>query len=586
VAEQLTEEAQPAAAAGRRRTIGALWRDAVAARHPGPAYLVESADGWREISWAEADRRIDELARGFLQRGIGKGDPVAILAATRLEWVLADFALALIGAVPVGIYPTSSVAETAHILAHCGAVAAIVDSEEQRAKVERARAEAPALALVLGLADLEELAAEGRAAATERPRAVDDAAALVDEDDVFTYIYTSGTTGPPKGCTILHRHYYSMVSVVAELEDFTVRGDRLLLFLPLAHNFGRAMHLGGPFAGYAVALLPDPLRAAEALVSVSPTVFPSVPRVYEKIYAVVVAAFAETSGARRRLVDWALDVGRRVSRLRQDGKPVPPALAARHALANRLVYRKVKARLGGRLRTAISGGAPLSPEIAEFFHALDILILEGYGLTECTTAATVNRHGRYRFGSVGPALPGCELRIAEDGEVLIHSPTVFAGYLKEPEATRAVLGEDGWLRSGDVGRIDEDGFLWITDRKRDMLVTAGGKNVSPQNLENALKNAPEISQALVVGDRRPYVAALVTLDVAATGGLSVAEVESRVQGAVDRVNAEVSRAEQIKRFAVLPRDFSIEHGEVGPTLKLKRRVAEEHFAAEIEALYT
>jgi long-chain acyl-CoA synthetase len=264
---------------------------------------------------------------------------------------------------------------------------------------------------------------------------------------------------------------------------------------------------------------------------------------------------------------------------------LPPGLAWQHRLADGLVYRKVKDRLGGRLRLGISGGAPLTKEIGELFHALDILIIEGWGQTECTTAASVNRPNRCRFGTVGPALPGFEVRIAEDGELLIRSATVFAGYYKDEQATHEVLDADGWLHTGDVGSIDEDGFISITDRKKDILITAGGKNVSPQNLENALKASPLISQAMVVGDTRPYVSALITVEPAAAEGLSPGQVQERVREVVDGVNAEFSRFEQIKRFRVIPREFTAEEGEVTPTLKLKRRVVADHFADEIEALY-
>jgi long-chain acyl-CoA synthetase len=300
------------------------------------------------------------------------------------------------------------------------------------------------------------------------------------------------------------------------------------------------------------------------------------------VHTAVTLKFAGATGAKGRLIDWALRVGRDVSARRQAGRPIPATLAVRHRIADRLVYSKVKARLGGRLRIGVSGGAPLAKEIIEFFHALDVLILEGYGLTECTTAASVNQPSRYRFGTVGPALPGVELRIADDGEVLIKSETNFAGYFKDDEATQEVLPGDGWLRSGDVGHIDEDGFLTITDRKKDILVTAGGKNVAPQNLENALKTHPIVSQALVVGDRRPYVAALITL----AEGAAPEEAAPEVERALEDVNRELSRFEQIKRYAILPRDFSAEEGEVTPTLKLKRRVCQEHFAAEIEGLYS
>ena len=301
----------------------------------------------------------------------------------------------------------------------------------------------------------------------------------------------------------------------------------MLLYLPLAHNYGRLLHLSAAYIGFTIAFLPDPLQAAVELPRVRPTIFPSVPRVYEKIHAAVLGQFAELSGPRRRIADWALDVGRRVSRLRAENRRVPPLLAAQHRLADRLVYSKIKDRLGGRLRVANAGGAPLAREIAEFFHSIDILILEGYGLSEITTAATVNLPSAFRFGTVGKPLPGVELRIEPDGEILIRSNTVFAGYYHDEAATREVLDDEGFVHTGDVGHIDEDGFLVITDRKKDLIVTAGGKNVAPQNLENELKTHRIVSHAIVIGDRRPYIGALVTVDPEAVDGLDAGAVEAR-----------------------------------------------------------
>ena len=527
---------------------------------------------------------MDDLANGLLALGIRKGDAFAIVGRTSLEWALFDFALGSVGAIGAAVYPVSSARDAAYIVEHSEAVGVLVEDEEQRAKIDEHRDRLPRVRHVISFAELPELEARGRGYSAANPHALEQAIAALEEDDLFTYIYTSGTTGPPKGCMIRHRNYYEMADA-SRRNGFTTSGDLMLLYLPLAHNFGRLMHLLGPHVGYTLAFLPDPLRAAEALTAVRPTVFPSVPRVYEKIHAAVLARLDEQTGAKRRISEWALRVGGRVGALRQRGRRVPPGLALQHRLADRLVYSKVKERLGGRLRVGISGGAPLSPEIAQFFHALDILLLEGYGLTECTTAATVNKPDRFKFGTVGLPLPGFELEVADDGELLVRSETVFAGYYKDPEATREVLTDDGWLRTGDIATIDADGFVTITDRKKDILVTAGGKNVAPQNLENDLKASKWVSQALVVGDRRPYVAALVTLDPETTAGLSPEEAEARIQEAVDHVNAERSRYEQIKRFTILPRDFSAEHGEVTPTLKLKRRVCEEHFAAEIEELY-
>ena len=563
------------------RTIGRLWHDATAAGRTRPAYLVERDDGWQEISWEEAGCAVEELANGLLALGLRKGDAFGILAQTSLEWALFDYALARIGAVGAAIYANSSTKDCRYVLEHSDAVGVLVEDEAQRAKT----ADVP-LRHVVTFAGLDDLRARGREFAAANPDALARAEAQVGEDDLFTFIYTSGTTGPPKGCMIRHRNYYEMARCIDDVPEFAFADDVMLLYLPMAHNFGRLMHLLGAHKGYTTAFCPDPLRVAEAMPAVRPTLLPSVPRLYEKVHTVVLAQFEQVHGPRRRLLNWALGIGRRVSGLRQLDEPLPPSLALRHRLADRLVFSKIKDRLGGRLRLGVSGGAPLAKEIAEFFHSIDILIVEGWGLTECTTAASVNRPGRFRFGTVGPALPGFEVRTDEDGELLIRSETVFGGYYKDEPATRQVLGDDGWLRSGDLGSIDEDGFISITDRKKDILVTAGGKNVAPQNLENALKTAPLVSQALVLGDRRPYVSALITVDPSVADGLPPDEVERRLQAVVDGVNAELSRFEQIKRFRVLPRDFSAENDEVTPTLKLRRRVVAEHFAAEIEELYS
>jgi len=563
------------------RTIGQLWRDAVSAGRTTPAYLAETDDGWRDVSWEEAGQTVEELANGLLALGVRKGEAFGILAQTSLEWALFDYALARIGAVGAAVYANSSAKDACYVLEHSDSIGVLVQDEPQREKV----AGLP-LRHVITFSELDDLRARGREFAAERPDALAEAEAQVGEDDLFTFIYTSGTTGPPKGCMILHRNYYEMAGCIDHVPEFAIADDVMLLYLPMAHNFGRLMHLLGAHTGYTTAFLGDPLRIAEAMPVVRPTLLPSVPRLYEKVHTAVLSQFEQLHGPRKRLADWALRVGREVSELRQLGKPVPASLARKHRLADRLVYSKIKERMGGRLRLGVSGGAPLAKEIAEFFHSIDILIVEGWGLTECTTAASVNRPGRFRFGTVGPALPGFEVETDEEGELLIRSPTVFAGYYKDPDATAEVLGADGWLRSGDVGSIDEDGFVHITDRKKDILITAGGKNVAPANLENALKTAPLVSQALVIGDRRPYVAALITLDPAVADGIESDEADRRVQAIVDGVNSELSRFEQIKRFRVLPRDFTAEEDEVTPTLKLKRRVVEQHFAAEIEELYS
>ncbi len=563
------------------RTIWSLWQNAIAEERTNPAYLVEEADGWREVSWAEAAQIVDELAHGLLALGVGKGDAFGILARTRLEWSLLDLALAQVGAVAAPIYPSSTSAECCYILEHSNAVGCLVESEADFARIEAARPEH-----LYTPETLAELRALGREHAARDPRALERTRAQIGDEDLFTFIYTSGTTGPPKACMILNRNYYEMVGTIDQIENFFLPTDVMLLYLPLAHNFARLMHLLGAHLGFTIAFCPDPRRIAEVMPQVRPTVLPTVPRVLEKVHTAVSTNFAEATGLKRRLIDWALGVGRGVSVLRQEGRPLPRVLSAQHGLADRLVYSKVKERLGGRLRAAISGGAPLAKEIAEFFHALDVLILEGYGQTEGTTATNVNRPNRFKFGTVGPALPGIEVATADDGEILVRGPTVFAGYYNDEEATHRVLPGDGWLHTGDVGEIDTEGFLTITDRKKDIIVTAGGKNVSPQNIENLLKNERWISQALVVGDRRPYLIALITLDEDELAGLSEStDARTRVEEAVERVNGELAHFEQVRRFAILPRDFSAEDDEVTPTMKLKRRIVEDHFADEIEKLY-
>jgi long-chain acyl-CoA synthetase len=583
-----------------RRTVARLWRDAAAAGRTRPAYLVEDGEGgWREVSWEEADQRVREYANGFLARGVGKGDAVGLLAQNSLDWALLDFALARIGAVVIPIYASSSERDVGYLLAHSEAVGVVCEDAAQLAKVEAIAAEAPRLEHVLTYHDLDGLAAHGRDFAAASPDALDEASEAIDEEDLYTIIYTSGTTGPPKGCMIRHRNYYVMASVVDEMDTLMRDDDVMLLYLPLAHNYGKLMLLDGAYVGFTIAFLADPTRVGDALLQVRPTLFPSVPRVYEKVHAAVVARFDAATGVKRRLIDWALPIGREVSRLESEGKPVPRSLARRHKLADRLVFAKVRDRVGGRLRLPGSGGAPLAREIAEFFDAIGIRIMEGYGLTECTTACSTNRAEKYRFGTVGPPLPGFEIRTDEEGEILVRSETVFKGYYKDPEATAAVLSDDGWLRTGDVGEIDADGFLKITDRKKDILVTAGGKNVAPQNIENELKTSKWVSQALVVGDRRPYVAALVTLDEAEIHGwaeergldgdmatLSTRpEVRDLIQTVVDDANRDRSRYEQVKRFVILPRDFTADAGEITPTLKLRRRAVLEHFEAQVDELY-
>jgi long-chain acyl-CoA synthetase len=558
-----------------RRTASELWRDAVRDAPDEPAYLEETADDWRPVSWDEAAERVEALAHGLLARGVRHGDRVAILSRTRLEWILLDWAVMSIGAVVVGLYPTSSAKECEYILGHCEAVLAFAEDDEQARKLVSIRGTLPNLREIIPFDWLEKLESDGRLARHLQPEPVE-------EDDLATLIYTSGTTGPPKGCMLTHRNLAA--AALRVVEGMHEPGDVVLLFLPLAHSYGRLAHHAATHRGGTVALVADVARVPEALANVRPTLLPAVPRVYEKVHANTLGEIERAGGMQTRIGLWALGVGARTSRARRDGASVGILLALQQRLAERLVFAKVRERLGGRLRIGVSGAAPLSTDVMEFFHALGVPVIEGYGLTETASSATVNEPGNFRIGTVGRPVEGAEIRLEDDGEILIRSDAVFAGYYKEPEATAAVLSDDGWFRTGDVGEIDAEGFLRITDRKKDLIITAGGKNIAPQNLENALKASRFVSQALVVGDRRPYVAALVTLDdveVASSGR----DREELVQSLVDDVNRDRMRVEQIKRFAILPRDFSQEEGEVTPTLKLRRKVVHEHFADEIERLY-
>jgi long-chain acyl-CoA synthetase len=557
------------------RTAPALWRYALAQGWTTPAYVQEHEDGWREVSWPEAGARVDDLRHALLHRGVRRGDAVAVLARTRLEWILLDWAIMSIGAVVVGLYPTNTASECAYVLGHSEAVIAFAEDDAQREKLESVRDGLPALREMVGFEELPAFEEEGRANKAVEPDEVH-------EDDLATLIYTSGTTGPPKGCMLTHKNLVTAaLRVKTHIEGQT---DTVLLFLPLAHSFARIVHHSAASRGAALALVADATRVPEALARVRPTILPAVPRVYEKVHANVLGEIERSSGAKRAIGRWGLAVGARASRLRRDHRPVPLLLRIQEKLADRLVFAKVRERLGGRLRLGVSGAAPLGIDVLEFFDSLGMLVIEGYGLTETSSSLSVNDPDDYRFGTVGRAVDGCEIKLDVDGEILVRSETIFSGYYKDPDATAAAFTDDGWFRTGDVGELDADGWLKITDRKKDLIITAGGKNIAPQNLENALKASRFISQALVIGDRRPYVTALITLDPLEVDGAGRGAQEL-VQEVVDDVNRDRVRVEQIKRFAILPRDFSLEEGELTPTLKLRRKIVHEHFADEIENLY-
>ena len=510
--------------------------------------MIEEAGRWRSVGWEEAGRRVEELAAGFLALGVRPGDRVAILGRTRLEWTLADFALISTGAVIVPVYPAATPADRAHVLSQSATRMLVCEDAAERERIARL----PGLghlerALTMDGSDddLAQLSERGRHHLRCDPGAVARAAAAIREEDLLTLVYTSGTTGLPKGCMLTHRNYRAMVDMTRRVDGLAQPGDVVLLHLPLAHVFARLVPFLAADVGMTVAFCPDASRLGVALRAVRPTLLPSVPRVFEAMHTAVLRDLAGARGPRRWLVDAALGAGREAARRRREGRRLDPWLALRLRLADRLVFSRIRSRLGGRVRYAVSGAAKLVPEVAELFEALGVLILEAYGLTECTTAAAINRPDRHRVGTVGPPVPGVELRLAADGEILVRGENVFAGYHLDEAGTREVLDGEGWLRTGDVGSLDAEGFLTITDRTKDIIVTSGGENVPPQRVETALRASPYVSEALVVGDGRPYLVALLSPDL---GEIRPAgRTDAEVRRLLGRVVADVNRGGRPRR---------------------------------------
>jgi long-chain acyl-CoA synthetase len=589
----------PAEPAGRQETVGALILDA-ADRASGPALTRPGAE---PVTYPALAVAVREIAAGLIGLGIGAGDRVAILAGTRPEWTLADVGSLCAGATVVPIYQTNSPEECEYVLAHAGVRAVFCEHLGQLAKVTAARAGCPALEhviLIEGEApETLTLAGLRAAGAAAGATPVAERLARVAPADIATIVYTSGTTGPPKGCRITHASLLATVAAYDTQLELSAEELVVYLFLPLAHALARVAQIAVLRAGGTLAFWGgDPQQIVAELAAVRPTHFPSVPRIYEKIHAAVVTGVGEQPRAKQLVFRWAMREGRR-RRVAERAGSAPGALATlRHRLADRLVLARVRAVFGDRLVAALCGAAPISQDVLEFFDACGVLVLEGYGMTETCAAATLNTRGALRFGTVGQALPGAEISVAEDGEILMAGPHVFAGYHRDPDATAEVMS-GRWLRSGDLGAIDPDGYLRITGRKKDLIVTSSGKNISPENLESALRETRWISSAVVAGDRRSYLVALLTLDpdeaphLAAELGVASdpasmsrdPRVREAIQGDVDAVNARFARIEQIKRFDLLERDFSQDEGELTPTLKVKRPVVLEHFADRVARLY-
>ena len=568
-----------------------------AGRHGGkPALRHKVGDRWVDVSYAELERTVAEVALGLVDLGIEPGDRVSILSHTRPEWTYACFATFATGAVAVSIYQTNSAEECQYVLGHSESRAVFVEDAEQLAKIRAVAAELPALEFVivmesadvdggaLSLVALRERGRRREAGELEQRRA-----AISPEADCL-FIYTSGTTGPPKACELTHGNYRAVTSAV-EARDVVHEDDLVYLFLPLAHALALVIQfvvldLGATLAYWEK----DPQKIVPNVMELQPTFFPSVPRIFEKIHTQ-----ATTVGDRDQL-EQATRVGLAVREARRRGEPVSEQLQAAFDGAEQALYVNVRNLFGGRLRQAVTGAAPIAPEILEFFYACGVPVMEGYGLTETASVATVNTPDAFRLGSVGPPLPGVEVRIADNGEILIKGPNIFKGYYRDPQATREAL-VDGWLHTGDLGRLDDDGFLSITGREKDIIITAGGKNITPTNLENALLGNRWISQAVVTGDGRPYLVALITLDAEQTPAFAHEHhldleqlhrsdtMRAEIQNAIDEVNSHYARVEQIKRFEILPHELSQEAGELTPTLKIKRNVVQDKYTDTIDAIY-
>ncbi len=569
------------------------------------------ADGtWHTLNWRQVGEVVRELATGLLALGRRKDDAIGILSASRAEWVQADFAIFSAGCRTIPIYPTYPPDLIQYLVNDAGVKTLFVEDPGQLAKVLEVQGKMEGLEQIVVMQGYEgeasprimtwaELRRLGRDNVERLKSDLAGRVAEVRPEDIATIVYTSGTTGPPKGVVQTHGNHLGTLESAAKMETIT-SGDTHLLFLPLAHSFARLESFLGVHRGLTTAFAENIDKLRDNLPEVKPNFICSVPRVFEKVYAGVLAKAEAGSPIKKKIFHWAVGVGREVSRLKQAKKPVPAGLAFKYRLAHKLVFSKLHEALGGRLRFAVSGGAPLSKEIAEFFHAAGILILEGYGLTETCPSLTFNRLDHFKFGSVGQAQPGIEVKIAPDGEILGRGRNIAQGYFKKPEATAEVFLADGWFATGDIGRIDEDGFLFITDRKKDLIVTAGGMNIAPQNIENLLKGDPFISQAMVHGDKRPYPVAIITLNpeelvkfakeqgILNTEAAALAKhpkVVERVSRIVEARNNELQSYAKVKKFAILPDDFTVENGLLTPTLKVKRRIITDKHRELLDSLY-
>lgn len=570
-----------------------------------PAYYVRERDGWKATSWADYAGEVRRAARALIALGLPAGGTTAILGYNRPEWVIFNVASMAAGAAPAGIYTTNSPTEVQYIIGHAESAVVLVENQGQYDKVRQVRDKLPTLTHIVLMKGAERIAApdvlsweDFLAKGGEQHEAeLEKRLAAAKPNDLATLIYTSGTTGPPKGVMLSHDNLVFTARVALQITDVGP-SDCALSYLPLSHIAEQmfSVHVAAT-AGYAVYYAESIDKVPDNLKEVQPTVFFGVPRIWEKFYAGVSAKMKEATGVKASLVAWARGIGTKASLARANGRPLTGLDAMQYALANKLVFSKLKPAIGlGRARVMVSGAAPIAPDVLQFFASLDLLVQEVYGQSEGCGPTSFNRVGQTLLGSVGPAIPEVEVRIADDGEVCARGRNIFLGYYKDQAATDETL-VDGWMLSGDLGRIDEQGYLHITGRKKDILITAGGKNIAPRNLEEALKTIPMVNEAVVIGDRRKYLTALLTLDPVVTEaraaelGCAPTEVGSHptilaeIQATLDQVNQQFARVEQIKKFRVLPRNLSIDDGELTPTLKIKRRFVYQNFADLIESMY-
>ncbi|MFO0692508.1 MAG: long-chain fatty acid--CoA ligase [Polyangiales bacterium] len=570
-------------------------------RPSAPAYYVREGGVWKSTSWATYAAEVKQAAKALVKLGFRPGQCTSILGQNRPEWCIFHVATMAVGGAPAGIYTTNSPEEVAYIVDHSESPVVLVENHDQWKKIDAQRENLPRLKKVVlmqgaGKVDdelvltWEEFLALGEGIdddeITQRLHALE-------PSGLATLIYTSGTTGPPKGVMLSHSNVAKTAGTAASMTGMSA-SDWTLSYLPLSHIAEQMFTIHGPItAGSRVYFSEGIQRLRENLQEVQPTVFFGVPRVWEKFYSAVSTKLGAAEGAKKKLADWALGVGRRATAQRARGGRVDDV---EYQLAKKLIFDKVKPALGmSNARICVSGAAPISPEILEFFAGLDLAILEVYGQSEDCGPTTFNFPNQFRFGSVGTYIPEVDVRIADDGEILVKGPNVFLGYYKDKQATSETLA-DGWLHSGDLGEF-RDGFLYITGRKKDILITAGGKNIAPKNLESELKQHPAVGEAVVIGDRRPYLTALISLDVEALPtycgerGIDLAtahengRLRSDIQDAVDKMNAKVARVEQVKKFVILPRPLSIETGELTPTMKVKRKIVNEKWAHLIDQMY-